>query len=258
MLVGLLFVLPFVWMVATSVKPPADLYSLTPSFVPSYFRWSNYSDILEFIPFARFYLNTIIVTAVRVVAQIFLCSLAAFAFARLRFPGRNLIFILFLTALMVPPQMTVIPNFVIIRYLGWLDTYAGLIVPSIFSAFGIFLLRQFFLTLPGEFQEAATLEGANPFQIYLHIFLPLARTAIAAFALIQILWSWHDFLWPLIVTRTTNMQVLSVGLALLEQDMSLNRALVMAAATLATIPLIAAFLLLQKQLVEGIALSGVK
>jgi multiple sugar transport system permease protein len=256
--VGVLFVLPFAWMIATSLKPQRDLFAVPPTFIPSEVQWQNYDAVLDAVPFLRFYLNTIIMTVGRVFGQLFLCSMAAFAFARLRFPGREALFLLLLAALMVPPQVTIIPNYILLRYLGWLDTYTGLIVPLLFSAFGTFLLRQFFLTIPNEFQEAAVLEGANPFQIYLYIFLPLARSALAAFALFVTLWSWNDFLWPLIITSRTEMQVLSVGIALFQGQYTTNIALVMAAATMATAPMLVVFLFAQRQLIEGISLSGLK
>jgi multiple sugar transport system permease protein len=256
--VGTLFVLPFVWGFATSLKPMSDLFQLVPSFIPSEYRWQNYADVVNSVPFFRFYLNSTIVTVGRVIPQIFICSLAAFAFARLRFPGRDALFIVLLASLMVPAQITIIPNFVIVRQFGWLDTYWGIIVPTLFSVFGTFLLRQFFMSIPNELQEAAIIEGANPLQIYWHIFLPLARPALAAFALIQILWSWNDFLWPLIVTSSTEMQVLPVGIALFQGQFTTNTAILMAAAMLATVPMIIVFLLAQRQLIEGIAMSGIK
>jgi multiple sugar transport system permease protein len=258
LLVGVLFLLPFVWMIVTSLKPPSDLYELTPSFIPSELRWGNYAQVFSSQPFLRYYLNTFVMTVGRVGVQLFICSMAAFAFARLRFPGRDLLFLLLLAALMVPPQMTIIPNFVLMRFFGWIDTYTGLIVPTLFSAFGTFLLRQFFLTVPHALQEAAVLEGANPFQIYRYIFLPMARSALAAFALIQILWSWNDFLWPLIVTGSSEMRVLSVAIALFQTAESINISGMMAAATLATVPMLIVFLLAQRQLIEGISLSGLK
>lgn len=258
LLLGILFVLPFVWMFATSLKPMKDLFEVVPSFVPSEIRWRNYADVIDTVPFFRFYLNSFIVTLGRVIPQIFICSLAAFAFARLRFPGRDILFVALLASLMVPSQITIIPNFVIVRYLGWLDTYAGLIVPTLFSVFGTFLLRQFFMSIPGEFQEAAVLEGANPLQIYWYIFLPLSSSALAAFGLIQVLWSWNDFLWPLIVTSSTEMQVLPVGIALFQGQYITNAAVLMAAATMATIPMLIVFLFAQRQLIEGIAMSGIK
>jgi multiple sugar transport system permease protein len=159
---------------------------------------------------------------------------------------------------MVPDQVLIVPRFIIMRQLDWFDTYQGLIIPLIFSSFGVFLLRQFFLGIPKEFHEAAKLEGANPFQIYWDIYLPLARPALAAFGFLAMLFSWNEFLWALTVTGDSNMRVLSVGIALFQGQFFTNNAILLAAANMATFPLLIAFLFFQKQLVEGIALSGLK
>lgn len=256
--VGIIFILPFVWSISTSLKPMSDLFQVTPKLIPSDLRWQNYGDVLDFVPFVRFYANTIIVTVARVAGQVFLASLAAFAFSRLRFPGRDVLFFILLAGLMVPQQVLMIPNYALMRQLGWLDSFQGLIVPLLFSAFGTFLLRQYFLAIPADFQEAATLEGANPFQIYWQIYLPLARPALAAFAFLVIQFSWNEFLWALIMTSRTDMQVLSVGIALFQGQYFTNNALLMAAANMATIPVLILFLVFQRQLVEGITLSGLK
>ncbi len=256
--VGAIFVLPFAWSIGTSLKPLRDLFVLQPRLIPSEPRWENYADVLNAVPFIQFYLNTILVTAARVIGQVFLASMAAFAFARLRFPGRDLLFFLLLSALMIPEQVLIIPRYILMRELGWLDTYQGLVVPLLFSAFGTFLLRQFFLTIPNDFQEAATLEGANPFQIYWQIYLPLARPALTAFGFLVLLWSWNELLWALIVTNRTEMQVLSVGIALFQGEQFTNTAVLLAAANMATIPILIVFLFFQRQLIEGISLSGLK
>ena len=255
---GVIFLLPFVWSVSTSLKPMSDLFQVTPNLIPSEIRWQNYQDVLDYVPFVRIYANTIIVTVLRVIGQVFLASLAAFAFSRMQFPGRDLLFFLLLAGLMVPQQVLMIPNYAMMRQVGWLDTYQGLVVPLLFSSFGVFLLRQYFLSIPADFQEAATLEGANPFQIYWQIYLPLARPALAAFAFLVIQWSWNEFLWALIMTSRTEMQVLSVGVALFQGQYFTNNALMMAAANMATMPVLLLFLFFQRQLVEGITLSGLK
>jgi multiple sugar transport system permease protein len=256
--VGIIFLLPFAWSISTSLKPMQDLFRVTPNLIPSEVRWQNYGDVLNTVPFLRFYANTIIVTVARVVGQVFLASLAAFAFSRLRFPGRDVLFFILLAGLMVPDQVLIIPKYALMRQWGWLDSYQGLIVPLLFSAFGTFLLRQYFLSIPADYQEAATIEGANPFQIYWQIYLPLARPALVAFAFLVIQWSWNEFLWALIITSRTEMQVLSVGIALLQGQYFSNNALLMAAANMATIPVLILFLVFQRQLVEGITLSGLK
>jgi multiple sugar transport system permease protein len=256
--IGMIFLLPFAWSISTSLKPMQDLFRVTPNLIPSEMRWQNYGDVLNTVPFLRFYANTIIVTVARVVGQVFLASLAAFAFSRLRFPGRDALFFVLLAGLMVPDQVLIIPKYALMRQWGWLDSYQGLIVPLLFSAFGTFLLRQYFLSIPADYQEAATIEGANPFQIYWQIYLPLARPALAAFAFLVIQWSWNEFLWALIITSRTEMQVLSVGIALLQGQYFSNNALLMAAANMATMPVLILFLVFQRQLVEGITLSGLK
>jgi multiple sugar transport system permease protein len=257
--VGLAFLLPFVWMVLSSLKTTGELVQTPPSILPSVPRWQNYADVFDKIPFARYYLNSIIMTAGRVIGQLVLCSLTAFAFARLRFPGRNALFIALLVALMVPAAATLIPNFIILRQLHWIDTFQGLIIPTLWSAFGTFLLRQYFLTIPQDYQDAAVIDGANPLQLFWHVFLPLARPALAAFGLIVALWSWNDFLWPLVVSSSSNTQVLSVGIALFNNQLSnTTLPLMMAGATMSVIPMLIVFFIAQRHIIEGIAIGGTK
>ncbi len=255
---GVLFMLPFVWSISTSLKSMGELFSVRPNLIPETFRWDNYQAVFDNAPFLRFYINSIVVTIGRTVGQVAIASLAGFAFAQLRFPGREVIFVALLAGLMVPDQVLIVPRFVIMREFGWFDTYQGLIVPLIFSSFGVFLLRQYFLGIPRDFHEAAKIEGANPFQIYLHIYLPLARPALAAFAFLALLSSWNEFFWALTVTNQTEMRVLPVGIALFQGQYFTNNAIVLAAANMATFPLLLVFLFFQKQLVEGVALSGLK
>lgn len=258
MTVGLVFLFPFVWSLATSLKPMTDLFKPTPTLIPSTFVWGNYGEVFDSVPFLRFYANTIIITIVRTLGGVFIASLAGFAFAQLRFPGRDLIFFILLAGLMVPDQVLIVPRYILMREFGWLDTYQGLIIPLLFSSFGVFLLRQFFLGIPKDFQEAATLEGASPFRVYWDIYLPLARPALSAFGFLMLLFSWNEFLWALTITNSNDMRVLSVGIALFEGQFFTNTAVMLAAANMATFPLLFVFLFFQKQLVEGIALTGVK
>jgi multiple sugar transport system permease protein len=256
--VGLIFLFPFVWSLATSLKPMADLFRPTPTLIPSTFVWGNYGEVFDTVPFLRFYANTILVTIARTIGGVFIASLAGFAFAQLRFPGRDLVFFILLAGLMVPDQVLIVPRYILMREFGWLNSYQGLIIPLLFSAFGVFLLRQFFLGIPKDFQEAATLEGASPFRVYWDIYLPLARPALSAFGFLTLLWSWNEFLWALTITSSNDMRVLSVGIALFEGQYFTNTAVMLAAANMATFPLLIIFLFFQKQLVEGIALTGVK
>jgi multiple sugar transport system permease protein len=245
-------------MITTSLKGSTEVLSATPSLLPDEWHWSNYPEAFELVPFARFYFNTIVVTFVRVIGQVIFASMAAFAFARLRFPGRDIIFLAFLITMMVPSQVTLIPNYVLLKQLSWLDSYQGLIIPSMFSAFGTFLLRQYFLTIPKDLEDAAIIDGCNPFQIYIHVFVPLSRAALIAFGVLVTLWSWNDFLWPLIITSSNDMQMLSVGIAYFQNQYVRNYAVMMAAATIATLPMLGVFLLAQRYLIEGITMSGLK
>lgn len=267
MSIGLIFVFPFVWSLLTSLKTMGELFRPMPGgsplevldyLLPAEPQWQNYQTIFDKTPFERWYLNTALVTLVRTLGGVFIASLAGFAFAQLRFKGRDLIFFVLLAGLMVPDQVLIVPRYILMREFGWLDSYQGLIVPLLFSAFGVFLLRQFFMGIPKDFQEAARIEGANPFQIYKDIYLPLARPALAAFGFLTLLWSWNEFLWALTITNSNDMKVLSVGVALFEGQYFTNTAVLLAAANLATLPLIIAFMFFQKQLVEGIAMTGVK
>ncbi len=258
MSIGILFMLPFIWSISTSLKPMNELFQVRPTLIPGEIRWENYRDVFDNAPFLRFYLNSLVVTIGRTLGQVAIASVAAFAFAQLRFPGRDAIFFVLLAGLMVPDQVLIVPRFIIMREFGWFDTYQGLIIPLIFSSFGVFLIRQYFLGIPRDFQEAATIEGANPAQIFWQIYLPLARPALAAFGFLALLSSWNEFLWGLTVTNDTNMRVLPVGLALLQGQYFTNNAILLAAANMATFPLLIAFLFFQKQLVEGVALSGLK
>ncbi len=255
---GITALIPFIWMISTSLKGQMEVLSATPTFWPEAWRWQNYKEVFEQVPFGRFYLNTIIVTVARVIGQVFFAALAAFAFARLKFPGRNLLFFGVLAVMMVPGQVTLVPNYVLLKYLGWLDSYQGLIVPSLFSAFGTFLLRQFYLSLPQNLIDAAVLEGCNPLQVFWHVALPLSRSIMVAFGVLVTLWSWNDFLWPLIITNSTDMQMLSVGIAYFQGQFVSNFAVMMAAATLATLPMVIVFIFAQRFLIEGITMSGMK
>lgn len=256
--VGVLSLIPFVWMVSTSLKGSMEVLSVTPTFIPKAWRWQNYREAFQQVPFGRFYLNTIFITLVRVIGQLIFAAMGGYAFARLRFPGRNILFLAVLAVMMVPGQVTLVPNYVLLKNLHWLDSYKGLIIPSMFSAFGTFLMRQYFLSLPQDLIDASVVDGCNPLQTFWYVALPLARATLVAFGVLVTLWSWNDFLWPLIITKSTNMQMLSVGIAYFQGQFISNFAVMMAAATLATLPLIVIFLFAQRFLIEGIAMTGLK
>lgn len=256
---GFFMVFPFLWMLSSSLKGPIEVLSLTPSLIPQKARFENFPEVFKFIPlFGRIYFNTIFRTVMVVAGQIFFSSLAAYAFARLRFPGRNALFVLVLAVLMVPGQATLIPNYIIFTKIGWLNTFYALIVPSMFSAVGTFLLRQYFLGMPTELLDAARIDGCGIPGTFRHVALPLAHNAIIAFGMFSALWCWNDFLWPLILCSKENMYVLSVALGLFQGQFQTNYALMMSAATIATVPMLIVFVCSQKYIIEGIQMGGVK
>ncbi|HZG13651.1 MAG TPA: carbohydrate ABC transporter permease [Candidatus Bathyarchaeia archaeon] len=249
---------PFLWMLLTSFKTLGEATQVPPIIFPKVFQWKNYADATVTLPFFAFYWNTIITTVAKVLGQMILCSIAAYAFARIEFPGRNVLFVFCLSVLMVPSQVYLLPQFLLIRDLGWLNSLEALIVPGLFSAFGTFLLRQFFLTLPKELEESAKLDGCNHIQIYFHIMLPLIKPGLIALAIFTALWSWNDLMWPLIVNSSPEKMTLAAGLASLQGQNMTHYPILMAGALLAILPMIILFMFLQKQFVEGISLTGSK
>ncbi|WP_033341597.1 carbohydrate ABC transporter permease [Catenuloplanes japonicus] len=250
-------VAPFIWQFLTSLKTLHHATQVPPTLAPDW-RWQNYAQIFDLIPFGQQFLNTVLMTGARAIGQVLFCSMAAYAFARLRFPGRTFIFGIFLSVLMVPPQLFIIPQYEIIARLGWLNSLPALIVPGLFSAFGTFLLRQFFLGLPVELDEAARLDGANPLRIWWSIMLPLARPGLVALGILTTIWSWNDFFWPLVVNNDPEKMTLSAGLASLQGQFMTDYPVLMAGSLLASLPVIAVFVVMQRQFVQGIAFTGTK
>lgn len=255
---AVMMVIPFIWMLLTSLKTYAESVHIPPKIFPKDFQWENYKEVFELLPFFKFMFNTIIVTVARTIGQLFLCSLAAYAFARIRFPGRNILFVLVLSVLMVPSQVFLLPQYMIMVKLNWLNTLQAVIVPGLFSAFGTFLLRQFFMGLPKELEEAARLDGCNHFQIYWKIMLPLAKPGLIALGIFTALWSWNELMWPLIVNSSSEKMTLSVGLSSLQGQYLTNYPILMAGSFLAILPMLLLFMFLQKRFIEGIAITGGK
>lgn len=250
---------PFAWMMSTSLKALPDVYRFPPQWIPSPIQWDNYPAAWRAAPFGRFFFNSVVVTFSIVAIQLVTSSLAAYVFARLRFPGRDTIFLMFLATLMVPVQVTVVPVFVILKVFGWLDAYPSLIVPFAASAFGTFLLRQSFLAIPQELTDAARIDGASHLQTLMHVMLPLARPALVTFALLSFTWRWNDYFWPLIVTNSVHMRTVPVGLVLMRaSEGGVQWHLVMAATVMAIAPVMLVFLVAQRQFVQGVATSGLK
>jgi multiple sugar transport system permease protein len=255
---GFVMVFPFLWEFLTSLKTLGESTSVPPVIFPSVWRWHNYERVFEAIPFAQQFLNTVLITLGRVAGQLLFCSLAAYAFARLTFRGRNIVFLLFLSILMVPTQLYVIPQYQIMESLGWLNSLKALIVPGLFSAFGVFLLRQFFLALPQELEDAARVDGCNPIQTYWYVMLPLVRPGLIALGVLTTIWSWNDLLWPLIVNTDPDKMPLSAGLASLQGQRLTDFPVLMAGALLASVPMIVLFTVMQRHFIASIATTGMK
>jgi multiple sugar transport system permease protein len=249
---------PFVWEVLTSFKTFAESIQVPPVVFPAVPQWENYAEVFSTLPFAAMFGNSVLMTIARTAGQVIFCSMAGYAFARLKFPGRNFIFGLFLAVLMVPSQMHLIPQYQIMQGLGLLNTIPALALPGMFSAFGTFLMRQFFMQLPHELEEAARIDGANPWQIYWMIMLPLAAPGMLALGLLVAIWSWNDLLWPLVVNTDPEKMPLSAGLASLQGEHLTNYPVLMAGALMASLPLIIGFIIFQRQLIQGIATTGIK
>jgi multiple sugar transport system permease protein len=256
--IALAMVIPLVWMLVTSLQTLEETRHYPPSLVPTSLEVRNYTDVLRDAPFTRWFLNTLVVTVVVVLGNLLFCSLAGYAFARIRFFGREVVFVLILATLMVPFQVVIIPTFIIVKDLGLIDTLGALMLPNLVSAFGIFMLRQFFLTLPIELEEAARIDGASRLGILFKIVLPLSGPALATLAVIMFLWTWNDFLWPLITIYSESHMTLQLGLATFQGAHQTNTNLLMAANVMSMIPVLLLFFFAQRWFVRGIATTGLK
>ncbi len=253
---------PFLWMVATSLKQPGAVFSFQKDWwqewIPTSFVWQNYTKAWRVVPFARFYLNSIFVTLCVTFGQVATSAMAAYAFARLHFPGRDKIFFGYLATMMVPGAVTMIPVFILLRQLGWVDTYKALIVPAIFTAYGTFMLRQFFLTLPKDLEDAAKIDGCSYVGIFWRIILPLSQPALATLTTFTFMGTWMNFMWPLIVINTEDKFTLPVGLAYFQSLHHTDWTLLMAASVMMILPILVVFMFNQRFFVEGIKLTGIK
>lgn len=253
---SVIMLLPFLWMLSTSLKLPREIFTYPPIWIPTTLAWENYSRTVTIMPFGRFYLNSLVVAFAITFLQLLTASLAAFAFARMRFWGRQGLFLLYLATLMIPFHVMLIPNFILMRFLGWYDTYQALILPPAFSALSTFLLRQYFLGLPMELDEAARIDGASSLRIWWQIILPLSGPVMAALTIFIFLNAWNDFLWPLVVTSSLEMRTLPVGLTAFQGQFKVEWHLLMAGAVIAMVPVLVVYILAQKKFVEGITLAG--
>lgn len=249
---------PFAWTVSASLKGSTDVLAVPPTLIPNPIHWDNYSAVFQAIPLLRSFLNSVIVALGTTACQVLTCAMAAYAFARIEFRGRGPLFLLYLITLMVPVQVTMVPLFMLMRVLGLVNSYPALILPGITSAFGVFLLRQFFLTIPRDLEEAAFLDGASHWTVFWRVVIPLSKPGLAALTIFAFMSSWNAFLWPLLITTSQNMMTLPLAIAGLQTQYTTIWNQLMAGTVISIIPIVVVYLLAQKHFIEGITLSGIK
>lgn len=247
---------PFVWMMLSAFKPIAEIFHLT--LLPHTWTLDNFRQVLFQTAFPRWFLNSLVVAAISTVSVLFFCSLVGYTLTRLRFPGRGIIFLIILSTLMVPTEMLVIPWYVMSTQYGWVNTYWGLAFPGLIPAFGVFLMRQFFQTLPRDLFDAGRVDGVSEFGLFWRIGLPLVRPGLAALGIFNFVGNWNAFLWPLIIAKSASMRTVPVGVALFSGEASTAWNLIMAASALAIVPVLLVFFIFQRQIIEGVVLTGVK
>ena len=255
---AIVMIFPFLWGFSTSFKEMREVLSNPYNLIPKRFTLVNYHSVFTSIPIGRFFLNSVIVSLSITLSQLFTCSLSAYAFARLRFPFRNGLFYILLATMMIPQHVIMVPVYIILNFFRLIDTYAAMILPFVSSAFGTFLLRQFFITVPKELEEAAFLDGCGHLGFLIRILIPLSRPILATLAIFTFMWSWNNYLWPLIVTNRIEIRTLQYGLAMFKEEGGINWGQLMAGTTIATVPILIIFLIAQKQFIEGITLTGLK
>jgi multiple sugar transport system permease protein len=255
---GATMIIPFLWMLTTSLKAPGTALTIPPEILPRRITLESYARVAASVPLLRMLGNSLIVTLASVAGQLITSAMAAYAFARMHWRGRDAVFMLYLATLMVPQQVTITPLFVLMQRLGWVDTYQGLIAPGVVSAFGTFLLRQAMLGVPREYEEAALLDGGTHWTLFRHVALPLVRPALATLAVFATMSSWNSFLWPLFITRDERLMTLPVGLAMLHGRYTTEWTMVMAGAVITVLPIMLIYLAAQRSFVQGVALSGLK
>ncbi|WP_207953395.1 carbohydrate ABC transporter permease [Paenibacillus agricola] len=255
----IIVIIPFLWMTSTAFKPQKQTFKFPPEWIPAPFTWDNFARVWNEMPFGHYILNTIFITLVILIGQLLFSSMAAYSFSRLEFPGRNLIFVIFIGSLMIPEIVTMIPQYLIMRELGWLNTFKAITTPQMFgNAFGVFLLRQYLIGIPKELDEAAKIDGSGIIRTFTTIILPLTKPALSTLAVFTLVKSWNSFLWPLVVTTSQQKFVLTIGLANLNGQYSADWAAIMAASFIALLPIIVLFAFFQRFFIQSIQMSGLK
>ena len=257
-LMTLIYIGPFLFSLSISFNAEQDVFNWPIRLIPETWTLGNYKRVWEDLPFSRWLFNSVLITIIQTITNVFFAALAGFAFARLKFPGKNIIFSILLASLMIPGIILLVPKFIILNEFRLINTYAGLTLPGLVSVVNIFLMKQFFETIPKDLEEAALIDGCSYFRIFWQVFLPVSKPALAAVAIYTFQGSWNEFLWPVIVTTTEEMFTLPVGMAFLKNEFSIQWPLLMAGTILISLPTLAIFIIFQRYFVQGIASSGLK
>nr|WP_246364097.1 carbohydrate ABC transporter permease [Halobacillus locisalis] len=253
-----IMIVPFLWMISTSLKNSGATMVFPPEFIPSEPTTENYQEVTGQFPMMRFLWNSLLVAVLSTIGQIIFSAMAGYAFARMQFKGRDKIFLLYLATMMVPTQVTMIPQFILMKEFGWLDTYQAMIVPTMFAVFGTFLMRQAMLSIPRELEEAAFMDGASHFRVFLNVCMPLIKPMIATLGIFTFMQSWNNFLWPLIVVSSRDLATLPLGLSLLQGRWGTDWGLMMSGVVISIVPILAVYLFAQKYFIQGMTMSGMK
>ncbi len=251
-------ILPYYWMFITSIKPPEEIHTYPPQFFVRHPTWQPYVDLFRLLPMGRSLFNSLFVATAVTLSNVVFCSLAGYAFSKLRFPGRDGMFFTLLASMMIPWQVNLIPGYLIVRSLGWLNTFWALIIPKLALPFGIFLCRQYIMSIPNDLIEAARIDGCTEFGIYRRVILPLITPALATLSIFTFLAQWNDFVWPLVVIHSSSMRTVPLTISVLNGQFGTNFAMVMAGAVVVTVPVIAIFLVFQRQFLKGVVLTTIR
>jgi multiple sugar transport system permease protein len=254
----MLTLMPVLWMVSTSFKTPDQVFTYPVQWLPREFHWQNYVDAFQTRPFGLYLLNSTIQSGVSMIIAVLLCAAAGYSFAHFSYPGRDVLFVIVLSTLMIPFEVIAVPLYLQVQRWGWVNTYVGLILPTALSAIGIFIMRQFMLNIPKDFIESARMDGANELQIFLRIILPLSRPALSAVAIFNFVYVWNSYLWPLLVVNVDRLRTMPIGMALFESELTVSYSQIMAVAVFGALPLVLLFIVLQRNFIRGIALTGLR
>ncbi len=254
----MLTLMPVLWMVSTSFKAPDQVFGYPVQWLPREFHWQNYVDAFQTRPFSLYLLNSTIQSGASMIIAVLLCAAAGYSFAHFSYPGRDVLFVIVLSTLMIPFEVIAVPLYLQVQRWGWVNTYVGLILPTALSAIGIFIMRQFMLNIPKDFIESARMDGANELQIFLRIILPLSRPALSAVAIFNFVYVWNSYLWPLLVVNVDRLRTMPIGMALFESELTVSYSQIMAVAVFGALPLVLLFVVLQRNFIRGIALTGLR